>query len=589
MVRDMAEQLYRHCIHLLYIVASVAVTLFSAACSSPQYRRELLAADSLSMSSPQKAITLLDSMSSEMKSAPKHEQMYYELLRIKAADKAYINHQSDSTVINLVDYYENGGDARLLPEAYYYAGSVYRDLNDAPRAIEYYQKAEHTLEGSNNYRLLSNINAQKGFLYNNQYLYKEAQQAHFKAYRYDCLLKDTVNIVYSLISLASTYMDIDKIDSSIVYFQKAASLARKINNKEIIGDANAQMASLYMRRKDYNTALKLLSQNLYDTANIDKSPNYSMAVRIYMQTKQYDSAYIYSMRLLDVGTIYAKQTASKSLAKIYMMKRDYANADKYMERFNSCTDSILKITASESVARMNSLYNYNLREKENLELKAKSASRLNVILIFTLVFIIALLGAGAYFIRLRQKRKKIIEKFRQMRKKMFEQSEAYIKENEAKIAKLEMLLESTSNENKALADKIEQQKAELIFANETAKRKQTSNEESRARLADTDIYKTMIQHIKANKVLHVEEWKALDIAINTEIEGFKQKIYEYHDISIHEYRICMLIRLNVQVKDMATLLSLSESGISKARKRLHAKLFENEGTAKDFDDFINSL
>lgn len=585
----MAEQLYRHCIHLLYIVASVAVTLFSAACSSPQYRRELLAADSLSMSSPQKAITLLDSMSSEMKSAPKHEQMYYELLRIKAADKAYINHQSDSTVLNLVDYYENGGDAHLLPEAYYYAGCVYRDLNDAPRAIEYYQKADDELKGSKNYRLLSNINAQKGFLFKGQYLYEEARQAHFKAYRYDCLLKDTVNIIYSLRDIAGTYKYKNNTDSSLTYLNKALILATKIKDTRLMNDIKTSIANIYIQKKDYDTALNLLRPSLADSASIEKSFFYNITVGIYMQTKQYDSAYIYSMRLLDIGTIYAKQTASESLANIYIMRGDYANAAKYIQLTRLHIDSIFKITATESVARMNSLYNYNLREKENLELKAENASQLNVILIFTLVFIIALLGAGAYIIRLRQKRKKIIEKFKQMRKELFEQSEAYIKENEAKIAELETLLESTNYENKVLTAKIEQQKAELIFANETAKRKQKINEAAKDRLINTDIYKTIIQRAKAGKVLHVDEWDTLDQTINAEIENFKQRLKGFHDISTREYRLCMLIRLDISVKDMAALLCLTASGISKARKRLQEKIFENEGTLKDFDTFIKSL
>ncbi len=128
-----------------------------------------------------------------------------------------------------------------------------------------------------------------------------------------------------------------------------------------------------------------------------------------------------------------------------------------------------------------------------------------------------------------------------------------------------------------------------MLANENAKRKQARNEAARARLANTAIYKTIVQRAKADKVLHVDEWKTLDETINAEIENFRNTIYEYHDISTQEYRICMLIRLDIPIKDIGTLLSLSTSGISKARKRLQEKLFGNDGTAKDFDAFIKSL
>lgn len=589
MVDDMSKRFYSHRTYILYIVAAAVATVVLSACSAPEYRRELIEADSLTSVNPNDATAMLDSISSAMAAAPEHERMYYELLRIKAADKAYATHTSDSAILKLVEYYENGGDSRLLPEAYYYAGSVYRDLKDAPRAIEFYQKAEETLKDSKNYRLLKYINTQEGFLFLDQCLYKEAIQAQLKAYKYNHLLKDTINMAYSLRNLANIYRHCNKIDSSLAYFRKAISIANKTNKTKTVNDIKGQMAALYIQKQDYNTALRLLETVLYDKEKPNKSPNYSMAIKIYMQTNQYDSAYKYSMKLLDIGTIYTKQTATKSLAKIYMMRRDYANADKYIDLFNVYTDSIFKITAAESVAKMNSLYNYKLREKENLELKAENASRMNVIL-FSGIIICFISGCLVInIIRSVQKRKEQTKKFNRMKRELFKQSETYINENKAKIAELENLLLSTANENKSLTEKIEQQKADLMLANENAKRKQARNEAARARLANTAIYKTIVQRAKADKVLHVDEWKTLDETINAEIENFRNTIYEYHDISTQEYRICMLIRLDIPIKDIGTLLSLSTSGISKARKRLQEKLFGNDGTAKDFDAFIKSL
>ncbi len=585
----MVKRNYIHYIYIIYIVVFAGATLFFSACSHPEYRRELTDADSLASVNPGRAKTILDSIAGEMASAPEHERMYYNLLRIKTADKAYIKHTSDSTVLKLVDYYENGGDSRFLPETYYYAGSVYRDMNDAPRAVEYYQKAEDALKGSNNYRLLRNINAQKGSILDDQYLYEKAIQEHLKSYKYDCLLKDTVNMAYCLKSLGYIYNRLNKTDSSLLFFKKAVILAKKMGNNRVVNDINSQMASLYINNKDYDTALKLLTPNLYDTANINRSPYYSMATKIYMRTNQYDSAYKYAVKLLDIGTIFAKQTASESLVKIYMLKQNHANTDKYMNLFKIYTDSVFKINAAESVAKMNSLYNYNLREKENLELKAESTAMFYIIILSGLIICFVSGCLFIYIIRSRQKRKEQVKRINRIKRELFRQSEAYINENKAKIAKLEKQLQSTANANKALSDELELQKTELRITNENIKLKQAKNETARAKLINTEIYKTMIQRVKANKALHVNEWKVLDDAINTEIENFKQKINEYHAISMQEYRICMLVRLDISVKDMGTLLSLSTSGISKARKRLQEKFFKDEGTAKDFDAFIKSL
>lgn len=76
-----------------------------------------------------------------MLSEPESTQMYYRLLSIKAYDKAFIPLTSDSLILPVLHYYINRNDKRHLPEAYYYAGRIYRDLGDAPQALDYFEKA----------------------------------------------------------------------------------------------------------------------------------------------------------------------------------------------------------------------------------------------------------------------------------------------------------------------------------------------------------------------------------------------------------------------------------------------------------------
>jgi len=82
----------------------------------PSYPAALLQADSLTLVEPEEAISLLNSLAKDMETAPKASRMYYDLLCIKANDKAYITHTSDSLIRRLVDYYEDEGDKQLLAE-----------------------------------------------------------------------------------------------------------------------------------------------------------------------------------------------------------------------------------------------------------------------------------------------------------------------------------------------------------------------------------------------------------------------------------------------------------------------------------------
>ena len=108
---------------------------------------------------------MLDSMKPQMSEVGEAVKNYYLLLRIKAADKAYITHTSDTAILRLVDYYENDGDKTLLPITYYYAGRVYRDLQDAPQALDFFRKAEDAIKdcGSEDTKFLAYIYGQIGY------------------------------------------------------------------------------------------------------------------------------------------------------------------------------------------------------------------------------------------------------------------------------------------------------------------------------------------------------------------------------------------------------------------------------------------
>ena len=159
--------------HLIYIVLLFCLASVCSCHRRYQYPAVLQAADSLCVANPDSAVSLLKSIADDMTQADEHVQMRYRLLTIKANDKAYIPHTSDSLILSLVDYYKYGGDKVYLGEAYYYAGSTYRDLGDAPRALDYYQQALDAMPGDENLKVKSKVYAQMGELFRYQKLYNE--------------------------------------------------------------------------------------------------------------------------------------------------------------------------------------------------------------------------------------------------------------------------------------------------------------------------------------------------------------------------------------------------------------------------------
>ena len=84
---------------------------------------------------PDSALVLLHYLDEQTDITDKHTQNTYKMLSIRLRDKAYIKATSDKEVKEVLEYFENNGNWNEKQEANYYAGSVYRDLDDVPRAL----------------------------------------------------------------------------------------------------------------------------------------------------------------------------------------------------------------------------------------------------------------------------------------------------------------------------------------------------------------------------------------------------------------------------------------------------------------------
>ena len=127
-------------------------------------------------SNPGLALSMLDSIST--KGMNEKTQMIYDMLHVRLCDKAYIVAKSDERIKAVVDYFTKHGTTREKQEAYYYAASVYRDMKDTPRALEFYLKSRDvTQEGEYDSLMLRNTYSQLNRLYYSVQHYRESLRA----------------------------------------------------------------------------------------------------------------------------------------------------------------------------------------------------------------------------------------------------------------------------------------------------------------------------------------------------------------------------------------------------------------------------
>ena len=160
----------------LVLLAIVSLFVLAGCHGDKQYDVLLQQADSImniNDDSAKVAIKLLDKAKPQLNDFSKAQRMRYQLLYHKAMNKADISFSSDSIMKNVVAYYEKHGTSNERMLAYYMLGCVYRDLYEAPMALENYDKAAEqadTTKKDCDYTTLSRIYGQMGILFEKQHI-----------------------------------------------------------------------------------------------------------------------------------------------------------------------------------------------------------------------------------------------------------------------------------------------------------------------------------------------------------------------------------------------------------------------------------
>ena len=565
--------------HLLLYLLLACTLILPGACTHPTTPPVLLCADSLASANPDSAQALLASLAEGMKQEPQAVQMYYRLLCIKAKDKAYITHTSDSAILSVVEYYEREGDKKHLPEAYYYAGRVYRDLGDAPQATEYFYKAGEAIEKWMDYDLAGRIHTQIGTLYLYQDIYDKALPEFHLSYHYNTINKDSNSIVYNLRDIGRAYTTLEKPDSAILYYKKAIELAERIKNKRLEQMVWSELCGYY-------TTIGLMDEAAQGFIHLkykEKEPYMATLADYYLHIHNLDSAYYYYYLLSKSNNYIQKQASYKGLGKIARIKKDYKKSLAYFDKYQEYSDSIFQQTQTETVRKINALYNYQLKEKENNRLEKQKKNIYIFLFISTTIFLII---SFIYYISY-QNRKEQLNKLRRIQEELYKQSQKYIEENNKTIETLKEKLHETENTKDQLKHELLIAQKELLEKNnEQIQAKQNMYEKGIEVLKRSEIYK---RFFKEENKLNSDEWNKLIHIIEQIFPSFIERLQELYPMSEQEIRICLLIKIEIPLGQIALILMRGKQAITSIRKRLYKKVFKQEGKAEDWDIFIHNF
>lgn len=544
---------------------------------------------------PDSVRTLLLRLQSKIEDANRADRMKYILLSTEADDKCFVNHPSDSAMLEAAAYYDHNGTPLQRMKSYYLLGRIYSDMQFTGEALNSFRKALEIecKDDTATYTVRARASNHIGQIYMYMYrgMYKEALPYFYKSYYFAELAKNKSIVVFALRDIGRDYCARGEMKKGLVYYEYAASVAQKTGQNALYKMVMGEAANYYQKNREYRQAKRALivGNGLSDAGNL--YPHYVSWGNYYREINKMDSAIVFYNKSLESKNPYVLRDATLSLAQIYADKRNYKQAFSFLERQTSIADTL---TRKESINNENLIKVLNNKlqvEEENRLLKEKTSTLRFIGAVVAAVFIIIIILVFHY---LRNKKLQYLnqeERLKRVMSVMEQNSRQKLQENNEKIKMLRDQLSSSQVQNDNLHKRfIQLEKESLQGENRRIEAEHERQTILQQRLSSSDLYLKFYQMAKSHQKASDDDFRQLAELIDEMCDNFTHRLIElYPYINEKEMRICLLIKIGLTPTQISDIVCSSNSGISMIRQRLYMKIFQLKGKPDEFDKKIIAL
>ena len=296
---------------------------------------------------PREVLSLLDEKQNNIEDMPYDVRMRFSLLRYKVEDKCYVEHNSDSIINILYDYFSECGSIGEKMEVNYYMGSTYRDMKNYPLAVTYYFKAadigENNVLATVESMTLANVYSQLSQMNGNMGKYSESLDYVIRALR--IRQNFGVDDFQSYQDVANSYLLCGQNDSASCYYERGRSMmtddGEVYNISQFLGDyLNFQLLS--ENKAKARETLDMLYGMCVDSLSsyvLSKMANYYTFFDVSIDSFEY-----FTLKSYEKETdMRMKSECAKRLFVLYNIRKDEKKAADYAFRHFDYEDSALVI------------------------------------------------------------------------------------------------------------------------------------------------------------------------------------------------------------------------------------------------------
>lgn len=572
------------------------------------FQPELAKAEAIMYRYPDSALHILQGIQPDN---PSDNEQYatWALLMTQAQYKNQIE-QSDSLINIAYSYFINQDNAQRKALALYYKGILCHESHHAEDALSFYLEATAEIEKTNDYQLGFLINSEIGLMYLYRKLNDYAMEYFEKAHHNAELSNNQTYIAFSFIYIARAFSQKKQYNKAIEYYEKAIKIGQVNNYPTILASAMNETSFLFLKIGENKKAL----QYAKDCIKIKKTDQRIFSLGdTYRYLKMYDSAYFYLNQASLSPNIHTARSAYQALFYISQEEKDYKKAVEYSNKLWFYQDSIGKTDRNKALIEMQEKYDQQkiINENNLSQIKKDRIIRNVLIALIILSFIIAITNY-LYQRKIVSQKQEILEKEEKIRyfTMKIHENETLINRNKMRIEELTIQMEGSQEikeqwkeQNKIRQEiqqqnemlKLENNKLQNHISNYAQSLKEKSKElEAMEHLSEENQYlhkreaflcnqlinqTELFNKLKTTKYIDDQLWQEIKEKIDLLFDNYTKRLYhQIPSLTDGDIQICCLIKLRFSNGDIAKMLAISPTSVSKRKLRLKERFVQEIGS-----------
>ena len=593
------------------LIISIIISLISCTHNKnypTAFQPELAKAEAMMYRYPDSALHILQGIQPDI---PSENEQYatWALLMTQAQYKNQIE-QSDSLINIAYSYFTKHDNAQRKALALYYKGILRHESHHAEDALSFYLEAATEIEKTNDYQLGFLINSEIGLMYLYRKLNDYAMEYFEKAHHNAELSDNQTYIAFSFIYIARAFSQKKQYNKAIEYYEKAIKIGQVNNYPTILASAMNETSFLFLKTGDNKKAL----QYAKDCIKIKKTDQRIFSLGdTYRYLKMYDSAYFYLNQACLSPNIHTARSAYQALYYISQEEKDYKKAVEYSNKLWFYQDSIGKTDRNKALIEMQEKYDQQkiINENNLSQIKKDRIIRNVLIALIILSFIIAITNY-LYQRKIVSQKQEISEKEEKIRyfTMKIHENETLINRNKMRIEELTIQMEGSLEikeqwkEQNKIRQEIQQQNETLKLENNNLQNhisnyaqslKEKSKElEAMEHLSKENQYlhkreaflcnqlinqTELFNKLKTTKYIDNKLWQEIKEKIDLLFDNYTKRLcHQIPSLTDGDIQICCLIKLRFSNGDIANMLAISPTSVSKRKLRLKERIVQEIGS-----------